>query len=281
MKMKMKMIMMIKISNTKNEKILFLLLIFSLLILSSCTSQIKEDCSQDIYDCNDFSTHGEAQELYELCGGVENDIHWLDGNKDGEACESSPLIDKKITIGIIILAILGLIIFGVKIVKKLNKLDKKEIKEKLKELSPFEKRYNKGLEFEHYVLSLFPEDKWSIVDYTKDLMKGSNRRIETSSNPDFVLRNKKTKKCYAIECKYRNNYKFSNYFNEKGLTLLKRHLESYKEFSKNNDCSVYILFGLGGNPKNPDKMFLIPLNKVNLFMSEKFLKDYGFNGDLK
>ncbi len=47
-------------------------------------------CSANIYNCTDFSTHAEAQSVYEMCGGVSNDIHRLDQDKDGEACESLP-----------------------------------------------------------------------------------------------------------------------------------------------------------------------------------------------
>ena len=47
-------------------------------------------CSFNAYNCGDFSTHAEAQEVYELCGGVSNDVHRLDRDSDGEACESLP-----------------------------------------------------------------------------------------------------------------------------------------------------------------------------------------------
>ena len=47
-------------------------------------------CSYDAYNCGDFSTHAEAQTVYESCGGSSHDIHRLDGDKDGEACESLP-----------------------------------------------------------------------------------------------------------------------------------------------------------------------------------------------
>ena len=45
-------------------------------------------CSYNAYNCSDFSTHAEAQEVFEYCGGVNNDIHVLDRDKDGVACES-------------------------------------------------------------------------------------------------------------------------------------------------------------------------------------------------
>lgn len=45
-------------------------------------------CSYNFYNCADFSTHAEAQECYEHCGGLSNDVHDLDRDNDGLACES-------------------------------------------------------------------------------------------------------------------------------------------------------------------------------------------------
>jgi len=47
-------------------------------------------CSHDTYNCSDFTTQAEAQGVYNTCGGVSNDIHRLDRDKDGEPCESLP-----------------------------------------------------------------------------------------------------------------------------------------------------------------------------------------------
>mgnify|MGYP001598006063 FL=1 len=47
-------------------------------------------CGYDVYDCSDFETRLEARTAFEVCGGLANDIHYLDGNKDGEPCESLP-----------------------------------------------------------------------------------------------------------------------------------------------------------------------------------------------
>lgn len=49
------------------------------------------DCSGNIYNCADFSTHSEAQTCYEYCKALGyGDIHWLDGDGDGIACELLP-----------------------------------------------------------------------------------------------------------------------------------------------------------------------------------------------
>lgn len=50
----------------------------------------KSNCSSNVYNCTDFATHAEAQATYEYCGGVNNDIHKLDRDKDGQSCESLP-----------------------------------------------------------------------------------------------------------------------------------------------------------------------------------------------
>lgn len=47
-------------------------------------------CSGNLYNCGDFSTHNEAQACFESCGGVSNDVHRLDGDSDGVACEGLP-----------------------------------------------------------------------------------------------------------------------------------------------------------------------------------------------
>jgi len=48
-------------------------------------------CSSNRYNCSDFGTQREAQACYERCllitGG---DIHWLDDDEDGIACELNP-----------------------------------------------------------------------------------------------------------------------------------------------------------------------------------------------
>ncbi len=48
-------------------------------------------CTGNLYNCPDFSTHAEAQACYEHClAEVGSDVHHLDGDHDGQACESLP-----------------------------------------------------------------------------------------------------------------------------------------------------------------------------------------------
>lgn len=48
-------------------------------------------CTGDLYNCSDFSTHSQAQACFSYCiSQGRGDIHKLDGNNDGDACESLP-----------------------------------------------------------------------------------------------------------------------------------------------------------------------------------------------
>jgi len=55
---------------------------------SSEEKSTEYDCSSNMYNCGDFKTHAEAQAIFEACGGVSNDVHLLDKDKDGDACET-------------------------------------------------------------------------------------------------------------------------------------------------------------------------------------------------
>jgi hypothetical protein len=58
--------------------------------LGNITTDKTAGKKADDYNCADFSTQPEAQQFFLKVGGVGNDVNRLDGNKDGEACESLP-----------------------------------------------------------------------------------------------------------------------------------------------------------------------------------------------
>lgn len=58
--------------------------------LGNITTDSSKGKKADDYNCDDFSTQPEAQAFFNKVGGVGNDVNRLDGNKDGDACESLP-----------------------------------------------------------------------------------------------------------------------------------------------------------------------------------------------
>jgi hypothetical protein len=57
-------------------------------LISKTTRLDNPVCDSDTYNCDDFDNQQIAQEVFDKCGGPENDIHRLDSNNDGVACES-------------------------------------------------------------------------------------------------------------------------------------------------------------------------------------------------
>jgi len=79
------------------KKIGLVIAILSVITLTGCTGDVgmntnrtNSDCSSNKYNCSNFDTHNEAQALFEACGGVQNDVHQLDRDGDGLACETLP-----------------------------------------------------------------------------------------------------------------------------------------------------------------------------------------------
>jgi len=63
----------------------------TVVILPTATPSAAYDCSRNRYNCSDFSTQAEAQRVYLFClAKVGTDIHRLDSDDDGVACESLP-----------------------------------------------------------------------------------------------------------------------------------------------------------------------------------------------
>ncbi|CAN5144098.1 hypothetical protein BH09PAT2_BH09PAT2_04300 [soil metagenome] len=58
--------------------------------MGNITTDNSKGKQADDYNCKDFTTKPEAQAFFEKVGGTDNDLNRLDGDKDGEACESLP-----------------------------------------------------------------------------------------------------------------------------------------------------------------------------------------------
>jgi hypothetical protein len=67
------------------------LLVIPTLALSTSEGATYQ-CRRNAYNCSDFRTRIEAQTAYLACGGPGNDVHGLDEDRDGLACEYLPLI---------------------------------------------------------------------------------------------------------------------------------------------------------------------------------------------
>ncbi len=56
-------------------------------VLSDVEENYIDICEENIFNCEDFLEQEEAQEIFDSCGGLDNDIHGLDRDGNGLACE--------------------------------------------------------------------------------------------------------------------------------------------------------------------------------------------------
>ena len=118
----------------------------------------------------------------------------------------------------------------------------------------------KGREFEEFVLELLDikNGKYLMKEWRGDKTLGSvfpqNNRY-----PDLLLEEVETKRCLAIECKWRQKLNHSVMHD----LFLPEQLSSYKEFSQQRNIPVFIVLGIGGEPCEPYDIYIIPLEKAS------------------
>lgn len=122
----------------------------------------------------------------------------------------------------------------------------------------------KGREFEDYVLSLFNiQDGGELVlqEWQSDKSYGK-LRPENNRNPDFVFRYRQ--KEFAVECKWRE--KLSRDLERDVFPV--RNIENYRNFSKIRNMTVTVILGVGGEPCNPELLYIIPLEQIASLTSD-------------
>ncbi len=120
----------------------------------------------------------------------------------------------------------------------------------------------KGRLFEDFVLSMFNFNDKALVlqEWQSDKSLGS-LHPENNSNPDFVFRYEKRQ--FAIECKWRTSLGRDN---SKKL-LSEKNIDNYNKFAKERKMPVTIVLGIGGEPSNPDSLYIVPLEMISQVIS--------------
>ncbi len=116
----------------------------------------------------------------------------------------------------------------------------------------------KGKRFEKFVIEKFDEKYFTVVEQTHSWQTNEKRFVESSLNPDYVLRYNPTGENFAVECKYRSS------LNPKGMLDYCKpfQFERYKEFMHTRRIPVFIVVGFGGSDNSPDTLFVLPLNEM-------------------
>jgi hypothetical protein len=117
-----------------------------------------------------------------------------------------------------------------------------------------------GREFEEYIISLFNERHFKLKKYRKS-EDFNGKYIDDASHPDLEMELVFTvarKYRFAVECKWRREFKTSGYIEWANDAQICK----YRIFQDQTRIPVFIAIGIGGTAKNPEKLFVTPLNNI-------------------
>jgi len=173
--------------------------------------------------------------------------------------------------------------------EEIDVIYKNDIEEMKKTTSTLEKKYEKAKEdanilgvdlndsnidglvkgrlFELFCATIWNDDNKTVIgDWTPDKGINENIYVASNGNPDFLIFFSDLEKKVAIECKFRSKFKsgFTNLGSNKSI-------DRYSRYKIRSTIDVYILLGIEGDPKKPDNLYLIPLDKVEFIRTiDKF-----------
>ena len=140
--------------------------------------------------------------------------------------------------------------------------------------------YQKGTRFEQYVSTLFPEPDFVIQDRTRDVSKFLNRRVESDMHPDFLFRNQKTGKSFAIECKWRGRWAQGT-SGELGLWWNREQGARYSAYEKESGIPVFIALGIGGSPEKPKEVYFMEPGRLSYaFLKQSYVRSGRASTDI-
>ncbi|OQY03658.1 MAG: hypothetical protein B6I20_04630 [Bacteroidetes bacterium 4572_117] len=157
--------------------------------------------------------------------------------------------------------------------ENLEKALANELQKKLNdpETKIIDKQKERGDLFEALIASKFNKNYFTLKNWAGD--KYSNGiYAETTIQPDLQLSFKLRgiEHNFAVECKYRSSY-YKN-----GIEWAKQtQFNNYRKFEQDYNMPVFVAIGIGGNPNNPEELFIIPLNNIkDTFLHNNFLTKY-------
>ncbi len=133
----------------------------------------------------------------------------------------------------------------------------------------------KGDAFENYVIGKFDRRFFRLKDMRSD--KGSNGFYpESNKYPDLVLEYKPASSSFAVECKWRSYWHIKNDGKENiNWAGGDKKLQNYNDYSMKNNIPVFVIIGIGGEPDNPDELFVVPLSALKYSYADKhYLCDF-------
>jgi hypothetical protein len=120
--------------------------------------------------------------------------------------------------------------------------------------------YAEGKAFEEYIINLFNDRNFARIKW-----RASEKFTGTSLPPDHffpdlemeLVFGRSRKYRFAVECKWRREFR-------DGIIKWAKDSQicSYRMFQDQVRIPVFVAIGIGGEPSNPEKLFVTPLNNI-------------------
>jgi hypothetical protein len=121
--------------------------------------------------------------------------------------------------------------------------------------------FEKGRLFENYIIELFNKKHFGLVAWRMAQKGIDNSLLIDYSKPDLELIFEGKKKYrFAIECKWRQEFRSG-----KIEWASQNQIRTYKNFEKRYRIEVFVAVGIGGDPSNPEKLFVTPLCNISKY----------------
>lgn len=120
--------------------------------------------------------------------------------------------------------------------------------------------FKQGEEFETFVKQLFGE-KFKVARHRRSKLLDRDTFISDIAYPDLemIFQGKENYK-FAVECKYRSSFK-----GNKIEWAKKEQIIIYESFQRKFAIPVFVAIGIGGQPSDPEHLFVTPLDNIRLF----------------
>ena len=130
--------------------------------------------------------------------------------------------------------------------------------------------FKKGEAFENFVREkLFISTYYDLVAKTHNYRDNKADFVEVSMQPDYLFRDKRTKREFYVEVKFRSGF----YRDKIEWCKSREQLKRYQIVNKSKP--VFLALGIGGEPNNPEYICIIPMEDIKYTgLFESFLNNY-------
>lgn len=128
----------------------------------------------------------------------------------------------------------------------------------------------KGYDFEVWVKDHFDQNFFTLKEWRGD-KHDKGTYAESNRYPDmewsFDFNKKDVHETFAVECKWRKSF-----HNGSIEWASEENIEIYNKFAEDRNMPVFVVIGIGGTPKSPDDVYVVPLKSLRYpFVKKEYL----------